>query len=571
MTVAETKRIQIGTYIFQRLAQVENLKSIFGVPGDFNLPFLEHIYNVPQLNWIGNCNELNAGYAADGYARINGLGVLTTTFGVGELSALNAVSGAYVEGSPVLHIVGTSATTAKRANNLGVHHLIPNKNTWDASQPHDVYEKMVAPFACVIEKLYDENMDTLQTQIDNAIETVYKQSRPGYIFLPANMANMAMEYDPSKPLELGKYFSNVSQAEDLAQKVLDKLYEKEFAVIADQWWKTRRAPLNKFVKENKLHCFSSYLGKSILDESNERFHGSVAGNLSCAGSREALQKFELAVHFGVVLNEMNNFGYWYPKDDVKEVIEVGKDFVRLDGELHTGVDGEAVFDFMMTKLDASKIKHDESLVLPGKPGVEQCQDKSKPVTQISLAATAENYLRPNDVLVSEMCSFLFSTPDIKLPSGLTFISQNYYGSIGFALPATLGASLAVKDSGEDRRVILVEGDGSSQMTIQELSSMIKYDVKPTILLLNNEGYSVERVVLGPTRAYNDIQKNWKWTELFKTFGDVEGKSVSTRVDSVDALEEALGKDNDKLKFIEVGLEKLDVPWRFGFLCGKAKK
>jgi phenylpyruvate decarboxylase len=562
----QIQKVQLGTYIFERLSQIKHFRSVFGVPGDFNLALLEHIYNVPKLNWIGNCNELNAGYAADGYAKVNGIGALITTFGVGELSALNAISGAWTEGAAVLHIVGTSTTSSKRSNQLAVHHLIPNKNTWDHTQDHTVYERIVEPFSCVIETLSDENLDKVQEQVDNAIEQVFKHSRPGYLFIPANMANMNITIDVNKKLNFNLYHSEKEQAQELAQRVLDRLYGSKFAVVADQWFKKRRCQLNKFIQNNELHCFVTILGKSIIDESYDKFHGVLAGKLSTEGSLDVLKQFDSVLSFGVNHNEMNNFQNWHLTDVVSEVTEIGKDYIRIDGELITHVDGELVFDEMMKALDSSKLL--KSSVTPRPTIPATAFDKNAPVKQSSLLTTIQSTLKNDDVLVSEMCSFLFSVPDLKMPSGLTFVSQNFYGSIGYALPATLGASLAVKDSGSKRRVILVEGDGSSQMTIQELSSLLRYNVKPTVLLLNNEGYSVERIVMGPTRAYNDIQPNWQWTNLLKCFGDIDGKSASTRVDSIAELEKAINTEEDKLKFIEVGLEKMDVPWRFGYLCAK---
>lgn len=567
MTVdTQTQEIKLGTYLFQRLAQIKHFHSVFGVPGDFNLALLEHIYNVPKLNWIGNCNELNAGYAADGYAKVNGIGALITTFGVGELSALNAISGSYTEGAGVLHIVGTSSTRVKNLNNLAVHHLIPNKNTWDLKQDHYVYEKIVEPFSCVVESLTLEKLDAVQQQIDHAIEQVYKNSRPGYLFIPADMADMTITVDIHKKLDFHLYKSDKEQAQMLAHNVLEKLYAAPFAVVGDQWFKQRRAPLNEFIQRNGLYSFATLLGKTVVEENGDKFQGILAGKLSTEGSLDVLAQFDIVLHLGVNSNEMNNFQNWHLADVVKDVVEIGKDYVRVDGTLFTHVDGHLVFDELVEAWDATKMKTKN--IIPRPLAQPMNIDRSLPVSQISLFNTIQKFLREDDVIVCEMCSFLFSVPDLLFPRGVSLVTQNFYGSIGYALPATLGASLAVKDADSKRRVVLIEGDGSSQMTIQELSSLHKYNVKPTVLLLNNEGYSVERIVMGPTRSYNDIQPNWQWTKLLEAFGDIKRDTISMRVDSINSLEKALNNEQDKLKFIEIGLEKMDVPWRFGYLCGK---
>ena len=114
--------ISLATYIFSRLKQI-GVDTVFGVPGDFNLAFLDHIDEVPNLRWAGNANELNAAYAADGYSRIKGFAAICTTFGVGELSATNGIAGAYAEHVGLIHIVGSPTISAEH-NKLLLHHTM---------------------------------------------------------------------------------------------------------------------------------------------------------------------------------------------------------------------------------------------------------------------------------------------------------------------------------------------------------------------------------------------------------------------------------------------------------------
>ena len=112
----------VGDYLLDRLAEL-GVTEVFGVPGDFNLEFLDHVVAHPRVRWVGNANELNAGYAADGYGRLRGMSALITTFGVGELSAANAIAGSYAEHVPVVHIVGAPAKDAQGARRV-VHHSL---------------------------------------------------------------------------------------------------------------------------------------------------------------------------------------------------------------------------------------------------------------------------------------------------------------------------------------------------------------------------------------------------------------------------------------------------------------
>ena len=98
-------RMSVGDFLLKRLAEL-GARYLFGVPGDYNLWFLEQAERSNQIEFVGCCNELNAAYAADGFARLRGFSALVTTYGVGELSAIAGVAGAYAERVPVVCIVG---------------------------------------------------------------------------------------------------------------------------------------------------------------------------------------------------------------------------------------------------------------------------------------------------------------------------------------------------------------------------------------------------------------------------------------------------------------------------------
>lgn len=568
----EIKQIPLGTYLFQRLTQVNNLKSIFGVPGDFNLPLLERLYNVKNLKWVGNCNELNAGYAADGYARINGFGALVTTFGVGELSAINAINGSFVENVPVLHIVGTSSTSLKKNNTRILHHLVTRPNTWELTQDHFAYEKIVDSFSICKESLTVDNLDLIQDKIDTVIETIYRKSKPGYLFIPVDIADIPIPVDVNKKLELQQIDSNPKLSSEITLKVIEKLQSKNFAVLVDSLieYNTNKE-LNSFLTKNRIHSFGTPIGKGKIDESmnSNLYHGTYFGKLSTIGTVEDIKNFDMVLHLGYNFNESNNYSSEKIQSHVDDVIEIGKDFVSIDGELYSNVNGWVITKKILENIDETKIQsNSESNKYQESIKNSKYSNDSK-ISQASLLNEIQSTLNPNDIIVIEMCSFVFATADFVLPDNVQVISQMFYGSIGYALPSTLGVSLAVKDSGSNRRVILIEGDGSAQMTIQELTSYVRYNIEPLMILLNNEGYTVERAILGEKRSYNDIAPNWNWTQLFKVFGDVNNKSESVQVSTNGELQKGLIK-GDKLKLVEVLLDRMDVPWRFEYICGKKK-
>ena len=191
------------------------------MPGDYNLVALDYLPNA-GLEWVGNCNELNAGYAADGYARIKGIAALVTTFGVGELSALNAIAGSYAEYVPVVHIVGTPSTLSQ-ADGMLLHHTLGNGD-------FKVFGYMSTNISCTTAHLHDPS--NAAELIDHAIRQCYLNSRPVYVALPTDIVTKKVEGDRLKtPIDL-RYPENDPDQEDYAVSVVLKhLHEAKNSVI----------------------------------------------------------------------------------------------------------------------------------------------------------------------------------------------------------------------------------------------------------------------------------------------------------------------------------------------------
>jgi indolepyruvate decarboxylase len=159
-----------------------------------------------------------------------------------------------------------------------------------------------------------------------------------------------------------------------------------------------------------------------------------------------------------------------------------------------------------------------------------------------------HFLEPGAVVIAETGVALFSAAETLMPEGAKFIGQTFYGSIGYTVGATLGASLAAPE----RQVVLFVGDGSFQVTCQDLSTMMRHGCTPVVFLLNNDGYTIERVIVD--RPYNDIQP-WKYHRLVEVFGDGLAFDVHTEGELEVALEQAVGAD--RLVFIEIHTGRFD--------------
>jgi hypothetical protein len=168
----------VAEYVIDRLADL-GLDCAFGVPGDYSFPFDDAIDANPRVKWVVCANELNAAYAADGYARIKGAALLSTTYGVGELSALNGVMGAKAHRLPIFHIVGAPSTRIQRQG------LITHQTLGDGV--FNNFSALSASAACVVAHLTPDNVIE---EMERAIREAFRQSAPAYITVPMDLAKM---------------------------------------------------------------------------------------------------------------------------------------------------------------------------------------------------------------------------------------------------------------------------------------------------------------------------------------------------------------------------------------------
>lgn len=567
LSLEKSAEITISEYIFHRIHQL-GIQSIFGVPGDFNLNLLEHIYDVKGLNWIGCCNELNASYAADAYAKASQkMGVLLTTYGVGELSALNGIAGAYTEFVPLLHIVGTSALKFKRnPNTLNLHHLAGNRYTWKKSD-HYLYEKIAGEFSIDSASIEDDPNEACK-MIDRVILNVWQKSRPGYIFLPCDLAEMKVSIEKlSTPLALAYSFDNSNEiVNKKVDQILQMIYKaKNISIIADEF-------IRKFRMENefnmllekldgKVNIFSTLNGKGLVDEDYPRFVGTYSGRLE-AETAKLVEQSDLVLHLGKYDNEMN-CGHFSFNLDPESLVEFTPQYMLVGEDFDETISMMEVLPKLVELLDGSKVSEAPKYEKPLKfyEG-KDIPEHNYPLMEVDIIKSLNENLKSEDILIVETCSFLFAVPDIKFKNS-KLIVQAYWASIGYALPATLGASLALRDFNLPGKVYTIEGDGSAQMSLQELSSMLRYDIDATIIILNNSGYTIERVITGPYSSYNDINSNWQWCELLKCFGDIkQEKSESHQIKTALELAKILKSGiygNGKFKLLELILPMFDVP------------
>ncbi|MFC6353096.1 alpha-keto acid decarboxylase family protein [Rothia nasimurium] len=533
----------VGNYILDRLAEL-GVDKIFGVPGDFNLFFLDDVLAHEKLDWVGNANELNAGYAADGYARVKGLGALVTTYGVGELSAINATAGSYAENVPVIHIVGAPSLSAQNSH-LRMHHTLG-----DGDFKH--FMRMASEVSAAVAALHPA---TAATDIDRVIRTAVIHRKPGYLMLPVDVSTMPAT-PPSRPLDVDSHVSSPDIEALFKEAVTDFMRGKSVTVLADIMAERLGAvqDVRALVTETKFPFASLMWGKAVLNETKPNFAGIYVGGLSAEHTRAVVEDAEVLVCAGVEFTDTTT-GIYSHQIDFGRVINIGAESTSIAGRHYAP----------LTMASALNIVKEVSLELglKGTPFEAPTTDESLPeitdeaLTQDVLWRVLSSNLDEKNTVVVDMGTSFFGMATRKFPRNSRFIGMPLWGSIGYSIPALLGAAMADTDS----RGVLMVGDGSAQLTIQEIGTIIREGVNPVVFLINNDGYTIERSIHGVEAQYNDITA-YDWSKIPAAFGGTDSNTVTLRAATVREFDEAcrVAKENrDKLVFIEVVTAPMDMP------------
>ena len=520
----------VVTYVLDRLADL-GIGHVFGVPGDYSFPLNDAVEVHPRLQWVPSANELNAAYAADGYARRRGAGIVCTTYGVGELSALNGVMGAMAERVPVFHLVGTPSVRIVRQG-LICHHTLGDTR-------YDRFEAISAAAGCVSARLTPENV---VVELERVIDKALEDSRPAYLTVPMDLALMPITGTPIQGTPMGAVDQHASVAVEL-EAVLDlvmgRLAEAARPLVMPTVTLKRFGLVETFaafLEASGLSYATTPMDKSLLSEGHPAFLGMYNGARSTpAALQGVVEDADLLIDLGGLVMEDLNTGLWSGHLDASRVISLHADWVQAGDQVFTSVSISEVLAGLIKRFQAtgSRPSHwGEQRPVQPEPLLPLSGDGDQPTGSACFYSRLQRFLRPTDLLVTDTGTCLLKLNAMRLPDGVAIESQTLWGSIGWATPAALGCALA--DS--ERRVVLVTGDGAHQLTVQEIGVMGFTGAKPVVIVLNNGLYGVEALLSETGHAYNDLPP-WRYAQLPEAFG-CQGW-WSGRVSTVAELEQAL--------------------------------
>ena len=529
----EPGRHSIGSYLIQRL-QDYGLRDLFGIPGDFVLQFYGMLEDSP-IRVIGTTNEACAGYAADGYARINGIGAVCVTYCVGGLSLCNPVAGAYAEKSPVIVISGSPGMNERRSDPL-LHHRVKDFNT-----QREVFEKITVASASLEDEL------TAFREIDRCLAACVRFKRPVFLELPRDKV-LAVPKNDHQPL-IEHYQSDPDTLQEALEEARESIKVARKPVIIAGIELHRFGLQNQLLKlaeNNNIPICATLLGKSVVSERHPLYLGVYEGAMGREEVRRYVEESDCIILLGAFMSDVNLGGFTAKLDPSKCIYATSE---KLRIRYHHFHDVQFA-DFMnavsdkkfATRRSAPKIAHPE--IANWKPA------NSTPVTIKRLFQKINSVLDEKLVVVSDTGDSLFAAADLSITQHTEFLSTAYYTSMGFAIPASVGVQVANRQL----RPLVLVGDGAFQMTCMELSTTVRHKFNPIVVVLNNKGYSTERFIQeGP---FNDIL-NWQYHKMPELLGAGWGFEVYTEGDLEKAFKAAFA-NQDSFSLLNVHLDKLDV-------------
>jgi len=527
--------LTVGRYLIDRLAAC-GVEHVFGIPGDYVLGLYKLLEESP-IRLVGMTREDCAGFAADAYARIHGLGCVCVTYCVGGLSTCNSIAGAYAEKSPVIVLSG-SPGISERARNPLLHHKVKGFDT-----QLEVFQNITVASAVL------DRPETAFSEIDRVLEAAQRYKRPVYLELPRDQTH-ARQVAPHRPPE-----GLPPSDEDALREALDEASvllksASRPVILADVEIHRFRlqAELLSFAESTKMPIATTILGKSVISEAHPLFAGVYEGAMGRPEVTELVESADCLLMLGCFLTDIN-LGIFTAKLDPSRCIDATSENLRIrhhhyrDVRLDDFLRGLGARNLVLRRTEIPRRSNPFIAALETPP--------DGPVTSGHLFGRLNQVLAENReiTVIADIGDSLFGAADLEMHRHTEFLSPAYYTSMGFSVPAAVGASMA----NPAPRVLVVVGDGAFQMTGMELSTIARHGLNPIVVVLNNHGYTTERFLL--EGSFNDVH-NWAYHRVPEVLGAGLGLEIRTAGELEAGLRTALS-NTESFSLLNVHLDPYD--------------
>jgi indolepyruvate decarboxylase len=468
----DTAQGAVVDYVIARLADL-GIEHAFGVPGDYAFPIDDAIESSDRVTWVGCSSELNAAYAADGYARIHGAAILTTTYVVGEASALNGVLGSKAERVPVFHLVGTPSSRLVRTRRQ-LHHTFGDAELDQLRLPSELA-------ACASAALTPENA---VPELERLIDAALRERRPAYVTIADDYAHMPVTGAPVKgaPLaDVPSAHSDQAELDAAVDAIGAALARARRPVILPAFTLARyglSAQAAALAAATGIPFAATSMDKGVLPESHPLYAGQYAGQGSTGDARRVVEQADLVLDLGGVIFSDLVTGGLSARLDAAKIVTIGPDHVALGAQADVGGPGPRTFGPVAMKDVLTRLTREsprfQTPAFDRPAGAGAAVAAEDPVSYQSLCGVLQAFLASGDILVAGGGAANRVLPHVLLPDGAQYLGQHLWASIGWGTPAAFGAAVAAPD----RQVILVDGDGSHQITATQLGSIGQQPVRP---------------------------------------------------------------------------------------------
>jgi indolepyruvate decarboxylase len=519
--------LSIGQYLIRRLSDY-GIRHVFGLPGDYVLSFYSMLEHSP-LDLVNCTREDCAGFAADAYARVNGMGAVCVTYGVGALSLANSIAGAYAEKSPVVLISGAPGL-GERVNDPLLHHRVREWRT-----QLDVFEKICAASREIVDPA------TAFRDIDFLLDTAHRQKRPVYIELPRDIVGVVP--DQIRPYTHAVPRSDAPALVEAVKEAMSRITAAKKPVIIAGIELHRyglQAEAVALAEVSGIPIAATMLAKSVISEVHPLYVGLYEGAMGRQEVTAFVEESDCVILLGTILTDID-LGIFTAKLDANNSIFASSDSLRIS---HHHFHDVLLEDFLRA-LVAARPRGAPRTLPPGPAAARGpfTLQPDAPITTRRLVRRLDESLDDRTIVIADVGDALFASSELVIRGQTEYIAPAYYTSMGFAVPAALGAKMARPDL----KVVAIVGDGAFQMTGMELSTIVRRGLPVTVIVLDNKGYGTERLIL--EGSFNDINP-WQYQLLPQVLGGGTGCEVRTEGEFDVAIERALA-DTSGMNIIRV--------------------
>ena len=526
----------IGDYLIQRL-YAHGVRHVFGIPGDYVLGFYDQLSR-SKLRLINTCDEQGAGFAADAYARVRGLGAVCVTYCVGGLKLTNTTAEAFAEKSPVVVISGAPGMKEREKNPL-LHHKV---------REFDTQKKVFEQLTIASTVLSDPQ--TAFQEIDRVLHAALRYKRPVYIELPRDLVGVSgIPHHKTAEMHERSDFRSLREALAEAGQMINAARQPVILADVEVHRFGLQDQLLKLARKTNIPVAATVLGKSVIGENHPFYLGIYEGAMGRDDVRQYVESSDCVILLGAFMTDINLGIYTARLDPARSIYATSE---KLSIRYHSYE--EVRFKDFIGGLLRLRLRRRRLGKIPRphpitQPSTLNLQPSRRAVTVRRLFERLNAFLSDTTVVVADVGDALFGAADLFIRERTEFISPAYYTSMGFAVPASIGAQLA----NPKLRPLVLVGDGAFQMTGMELATVARYNLNPVVVLLNNRGYGTERHMQdGP---YNDLWP-WQYHRLPEILGAGRGFVVETEQELDNALVEAK-RWTKSFCLLEVRLAPLD--------------